>query len=582
MQLENFVLFIDEFPADYQLILFLRNIARVIGLPVVLAATNAKIGNMVGTSAAFGSREETAKPWVKLITKLPEANPVFLAQFCEFKYGERVITLESILSESESESESESNIVSVNFNVQNLMSFLRIICSQNEMARIEILFKFLFDQAKTCLPGIIFLIFQNLDRIIKDSVAEGTGRGTNSSDDLPRRMWKKICELIYKEVHVRKKSMDNLKSFFLSGYIMSGHEEKASLYPALNENFRAATVDSHFFYLGTRNTPAIQDLVLLNNNLRVGTATNDNIEILENPADDWKLHSYFSRFDEDIFIHFAAWGPAIYENSTFHGICFKYNYSLAFAIEKLSTTDFFVISKALKNNFKAQETLVTWAIGNASHLNVYGETGGVQFIREFAGHLQRINECDLLHPRDMLNENDIPPRFISLLERLSVPYCVENPLNDMNPNFLSLISNFMNIGHLTRCFDKESTDIQFPILFDGIFKKASTECKYRDAATSVKFFSKYTKKAILKKSPFTMFVTNHVSNNFHFSRLPRDVCAALGIPHFNSYPSFKLNHYLISRSEEEINQLVVTTLYEHESADGCAVIVTTNLCLPKV
>lgn len=133
VQLKKFVLFIDEFPADYEFILFLRNVGRVIRLPVVLAATNAKIGNMVGTDVSFGSREESSKPWVKLITKLPRANPIFLAKFTEFNCENRIVTLENFLS----------IISNDNFivNVESLMSFLRINCSESELFRIEIIFK---------------------------------------------------------------------------------------------------------------------------------------------------------------------------------------------------------------------------------------------------------------------------------------------------------------------------------------------------------------------------------------------------------------------------------------------------------
>lgn len=170
-------MFIDEFPSDHELILYLRNVARTICLPVVLAATNAKIGNMVGTNKRFGSRGEKAEPWVKLITKLPEANPFSLAKFCEFKCGEIVFTLENFLS-------GDSDIV----DVERLMEFMRINCSTNDLNGIKNLFKLLFSQAKTCLPGIIFLIFQNLDEIFQKSVEAESA--TNFSD----RIWKNICD----------------------------------------------------------------------------------------------------------------------------------------------------------------------------------------------------------------------------------------------------------------------------------------------------------------------------------------------------------------------------------------------------
>ena len=568
-KLKKFVLFIDEFPVDYELILYMRNIARVIGLPIVLAATNAKIGNMVGTSVAFASREESAKPWVKLITKLPRANPVFLARFIEFKFDNRITTLENYLSIS------SNNIVS--FNIESLMSDLRISCSPNELARIKILFKLLFDQAKTCLPGIIFLILQNLDRIIKESASERIICATNSSD-LPSIMWKNISELIYNEIHLRKSSMSEIKSYFASGYIMSAHEE-ISLKPDLNENFRAATIDSHFFYLGSRTTPAIEDLSQIKNSLIIDTTNTQN---------DWKCHSYFSRFDEDIFIHLAAWGPSTYDISKLSGICYKENYSLAYIIEKCFTTDFFSNIYALKNNFKAQETLVMWAIGNASHSNIYGKTGGLDFLREFAGHLQSIKELDYLFPRDLLDISDMPPKLIDFLKLLVVPYCVENPLDDMDPVFVSSIPNFMNIGHYTRCCDNNSTDIKFPIYFDGIAYDAFAECKYRNEETDIDLISEYTKKSVKNKLPLTIFVTNHVSEKLlipdYFSGLPQNVCDNLGISRLRSksIPSFKLNYYLISHSETITNQLTVTTLYEHQSANGCVLIITTNLRLPKV
>ena len=72
-QLLNFVLFLDEFPDNdnFSYVLFLRNLARVIGIPCVLAATNSNVANLVGISENFASRQEPIQPWVKLITKLP-------------------------------------------------------------------------------------------------------------------------------------------------------------------------------------------------------------------------------------------------------------------------------------------------------------------------------------------------------------------------------------------------------------------------------------------------------------------------------------------------------------------------------
>lgn len=565
--MKNFVFFIDEFPNDFQLILFLRNIARAIRLPVVLAATNAKIANMVGTSAAFGSRRDSAQPWVKLITKLPGADPLIMAKFCEFKCNERILTLDSFLSDGSD----------FDVDVDSLMKFLVINCNENEIRGIKILFKLLFNQAKTCLPGIILVIFQNLNKILIDSAtaiaAAITTAEIGGSINIVFHVWKNICNLIYKEVRVRKVSMVNIKSFFSSGYIISAHEE-TNLMPEMNEAFHAASIDSHFFRLGTRNTPEILEFSL------------SGINLYQN-SHKWKCHSYFSRFDEDIFVHFAAWGPAFYENLNSCGICCSSKFSLARVIEDAVRTDYFSNSNALKNNYKAQETLALWAISNASHSNVFGRTGGIQFLLEFAGHLQSVSESDQLYPRDLLSLTDIPSKLIGFLELLSIPYCIENSLNEMDSNFVSLISNFMEIGHLYRCSDKDSIDINFPIRFNGIAYKASVECKYQDAPTNIALVSKYTQKSVLNQIPLSIFVTNHVASNFlipnYFSNLSQEDCEALGISKFNSDSIFKLNHYLVTLANNAIpKKLIVNTLFEHDFAQGCVIIITTNLFIPKI
>ena len=198
-ELLDYVLFIDEFPSNFELICFLRNIARVTGLPCVLAATNSKIANMIDTSIQSSSRRELFKPWVKIISKLPCSEPYFLAKFSSFEFNGVVRTLESF-------------IVDGTVDVESLFGFLNIShCS----LKTKELFKLLFGQAKTCLPGILYYIFANLNFVFNDS----NRAAADSIDEtlFDRQVWVNICKLIYKEVRNRK-NLIHSHSMFASCY----------------------------------------------------------------------------------------------------------------------------------------------------------------------------------------------------------------------------------------------------------------------------------------------------------------------------------------------------------------------------
>ena len=583
-QLLNFVLFLDEFPDNdnFSYVLFLRNLARVIGIPCVLAATNSNVANLVGISENFASRQEPIQPWVKLITKLPLADPFFLADFCLFECNDEVRPLSSF-------------IVDGNVDVTNLFLFLRII--NHVPVKICSLFKLILNQGKTCLPGILFFIFQNLDKIFKDSASQ-----MNSSDlSFDQLVWNNICKTIYFEIRGRK-NIDSIKAIFAGCYIMSNHI--SSFDNDFTTEYRIEFIDKHFYHLGTPNTPAMQSMVVFNNALYF-----ENEDVVLTDGENWRCHSYFSKFHEDIFLHIASWGQISRQQLPFgntqaknYGICYDKKITLAQNLQQMNIPEVFRNKFALKNNFKGQETLICWAVGNASHFDISGKTKGLDFLREFSGHIQSFKTLSKISnscfPREFLCMSDISAKLMTFLNCFTVPYCVQTPLTEMNisdPNFNSFLSNFMEIGYFFRCADKEIFDLSFKINFNGELCDASAESKYDDDPTDMQTIMNYSLKSIKKKTKLTLFISSNLSKELkvpYSSTLLKNQCQCLGITYNRNVDTanclasnFKLNYYSICISPDglDVNQLRINNLFEHnDDPDGIFLIIETNVLLPKV
>lgn len=569
------VLFVDEFPSNADLIFFLRNISRVTGLPCVLAATNSSIGNMIGTSTRSSSRQELFRPWVKIISKLPSSEPLFLAKFCSFEFGGVVRTLESFI---------------INDGTVNVASLFRFLNISHSSVKTKELFKLLFEQGKTCLPGILYLIFANLNSIFKNSNLQAANSTNETVFDC--QVWINICKNIYKEARNRK-NLDHPHSMFASCYIMScGISCLDSLF---NPEFRTDFIDKHFYRLGTANTPAIEPLTISNNMLYVDLGTND-VLTTTTEINKWRCNSYFPKFHEDVFVHIVAWGNIIDlsdqgQNQLDLGIFDTKKKSLAQLLEESNITTIFSNASALKNNFLAQETLICWAVGNASHYDISGNTAGLEFVRQFSGHIQSIPVNFSYFPRELLCSTDISLLFSRFLNRITVPYGVESPLDE---SFVKSLSNYMDIGQFYRCKDKEGFDLRFPIRFDGITCEALAECKYHEGETDLFEVMKYSSRSINNNTRLTLLITSNLNvkmKNYYRGMLS-DQCSNLGIPYHRSNdrnpatpPKFKLNHYSICFVSDEpigINKLRINTLFEHENPDGIFIILETNFSIPKV
>ena len=573
----NFVLFLDDFPANFSYGFFLKKLACVVGIPCVLAATNSNIANFVRISENSASRHEPFQPWVKLITKLPPADPFFLAEFCLFEHNGEVRPLSSF-------------IVNGIVDVPNLFAFLRIINHNHVPNKINSLFKLILDQGKTCLPGILFFIFQNLDKIFKDSASE-----MNSSDlDFDKLVWRNICKTLYFEIRGRKE-IDSIKSIFAGCYIMSSHI--SCFDDDFTTEFRIEFIDKHFYHLGTPNTAAIQSMVVFNDNLYF-----ENEDISRTTSDNWRCRSYFSKFNEDIFLHIASWGQIspLQLPGQSYGICYDKKTTLAQNLEQMNFPEVFKNLFALKKNFKAQETLICWAVGNASHFDITGKTTGLDFLREFSGHIQSFktlskiaNSC---FPREFLCMSDVSAKLMNFLNCFTVPYCVQTPLTEMNlsdPNFIGLLSNFMEIEYFFRCADKEGFDLSFKINFSGELCDASAECKYEEKPSDLQTIMDYSKKSIRKKTKLTLFIASNLREELkvpYSSTLFLNQCQCLGITYNRNVneatgPDFKLNHYSLCISPDglDANKLRINNLFEHhEDPDGIFLIIETNFLLPKV
>ena len=211
--LEKYFIFMDEFKEDGGLVMF-RNICRYLKVPCLVASTNPRLVNLIGTSPLSSSREDLAAIWCTVFPKLSYLTEEEVGKFFREEIDcKRFIELARNAS----------------------------VCEEERMRRLLEFFK---DQAMNSRPGVSLFLFDALRDIYR------------SLKDLKRlnadKLFQNVIEKMISMIAPRKKNaFDNIEGIKANAYLMSGNAFDPK-YSAAVRNPRTTEsywVNGHFFYL---------------------------------------------------------------------------------------------------------------------------------------------------------------------------------------------------------------------------------------------------------------------------------------------------------------------------------------------
>ena len=540
--LPNPIIFIDEYdPTNILPIKYLRNLSRALGLPCVLASTNSRVSNMLGkTKKTSSSMAETKEVWVYAIRKLPKANILGILQRLSLdgvdyqNYIDKASNDEYYVPK---RTEELLEHFQVNFNPQSIKQFKK-------------LFMFLLKQSQTCLQGVSFYSLQRFINALKS--LEGKELDCNL-------IWESICSKMNRMFIARKPPAFSIDGAFYSLYAFSltSTTDLTTGVMNLNEGDAEISINSHFYYFGSRSG---EEIVTLSNNAEGAICKPNN--------DPYMMKSHFSSVSDDFLTHSSLWFSPQEDGVSIASIVENFMES------KLNLKN----HNAKKNDSNTQEFMVTFSISNASHRSFNGHTSGINFftllIKNLMVFVPKYPGLD-----DLLKST--PPSLSNFLERVSVPYLVPN----LTPELQSDLQGIVRIGECRRCSDNEGVDVAFTIFIDNVEVVTSyVECKYVDNTSNNNHDHKhYISKAKALKCPFFILVTYKLESQFKVSGSMNPLQSRTSernskIP---ILPQFLINVYSIFFNDTERQSMTFVANREYENPNGIFLIIETNFSVEK-
>lgn len=377
--------------------------------------------------------------------------------------------------------------------------------------------------------------------------------------------------------------------------------------PKLCEGSASLAINKHYYYFGSRSTR--NDPIILK-------IAKD--RIYEEGVGLFKTKSYFSSFCEDVLIHVALW-------SLLNSESLDQQITVAQVVKSFYDREFKWINvNDIANDYRPQEYLANAAIAHASHQNIYGETDGVTFLKEFAIQVQIVPEPYGTQLRNMIP--DCPEKLNAFLMGLKIPYFIpQKPVDPSDPDMgaIKALKGLMKIGQSCRLNNKDGFDVAFDLNESGLVQ-GRIECKNLQNTVAKGFVKKYVIRAMEKRVPLTFFLIRKAAPSLRSKELfggfkeanvePRTLTGdkitdslpliqlpiesiknpresetsfdASGEYSFSDliaaeafqdpdFGDFRINVYSLVR-EENYDNLVFKTLYEDPSAQGHFVIIESN------
>lgn len=512
------MIFIDELPhindntvpmakAACIKIQFLRNLCRLVKLPANLSGTNSKVNNLIGNGTVAGSRlgERETKPWVQVTVKSTKSSVKSFASLIKYKDHRSVDRSFGRVVSQPGYSVNYPLLISDLYGIQETPS------PTNDYLHVGKLIKFIIEQSKTSLSGIIPLIMKKLFQVLPT---------TSNSKELWRNLWQKVVD----DIRIRKPSLNTAEGLLACAHILtmpSVLREVLEIGP-----YSASLVENHLFYYGTADETTFRLNYML-------TGLSANILKLVRVGEDGKisLHEdkcHFPEVEKDFlttFICMNIWNEAIckVERGESDSAAFTHSYpgsrrcSLASlyqeyleSFKKYRTHS----SKTIADSF-ALEILAFWSICHASHQDFCGETGGVQMFEEFVKNLQCIDsiEGNVTTYAIMKGLEALPTTLSNFLTtRVSVPFLLRYEGESM-AHVIHSVSSFIKLGKAYIPDDKIGWDVLFDLEFDGSPAVGFIECKLWARSIGYSTFYKYYKRSCMNGHPLSFLVCKNLQNS---------------------------------------------------------------------
>jgi hypothetical protein len=469
-----------------------------------------------------------------------------------------------------------------NLKVSDLLTDLKIDFDEGNKDELLKIWEFMVSQSKTCLQGSSYYSF---NFFVEKIIELYEGKTLNSS-----ALWNSIC----KEIHYVFKGRKGRAFFGNDGKYFSlrmfstnkkfSEDQIDSIISINNENIQTTeteaaimvkkSIDYHFYHFGDANSPSV---------IQFG---HDKYGLTLKKMS-YKARSHILPFEKDSFTSFALWNNDPNYNDT--NLCtvawITQNY--VNCLEGLP-----VNASAEYNDFKAQEIMTYWSIGNASHQNFNGQTRGVDFFLDFFKNIQILDS----HSLDELKELRLPKKLEYFLNTLTIPYLLpETPSND----FKSSLAGLCDFDVVYRCSNSSGMDVGFYLRRHGQYFPAFVECKYRDKPQGLSEIKSYIDTAKSENSVLTFFVAKEIHDNLKVDgkitkstklrsstllNLKADDSVAVSASK-KAKKDFKLNIYSFSftRYDERAifykrngRKLVIKIIEEHDNPDGVFIVLETN------
>jgi hypothetical protein len=456
-------------------------------------------------------------------------------------------------------------------------------------------------QSKTCLQGSSYYSF---NFFVKEIIKSYEGKTLNSS-----ALWNSICKEIHNTFKGRKEKaffendgkyfslrMFSTNKKFSEDQIKSRRSNNIADMQTTETEAETETeaaimvkksIDYHFYHFGDANSPSV---IQFGHNKYGLTLT----------GEPYQLRSHFLPFIKDSFTSFALWDdvPRSRSHSNLKFTIASITQKYVNCLEGLP-----VNASAESNNFRAQEVMTYWSIGNASHQNFNGKTRGVEFFLDFFKNIQILDS----HSLDELKGLRLPEKLESFLNTLTIPYLLpEAPSND----FKSSLAGLCDFDVVYRCSNLLKMDAGFYLRRHGQSCPAFVECKYRDKPQGLSEIKPYINTAKSENSVLTFFVAKKIHDNLKVDgkvaksahvrpttlrsstllNLKADDSVA-GPASKKAKKDFKLNIYSLfftCRDEKAIiysgngNNLSIKIIEEHDNPDGVFIVLETNFNVWKV
>lgn len=482
------IVFIDEINTlSMSKIKLLRNLCRILGLPSVLASTNAKVNNLLNVTSASAPKDNDI--WVHAIRSLPQANLTAIFQSLEWCQ----------LTDEDNE-----------LNYTGLLTLFDI--KHDEPEELENFKNLLFvmkKQSETCLQGVALIVYKAL----KEELTNQSGKPLDV-----KAIWKHVLLYLRRKLKSRKPFAFKKTGCFHSLAMMNGYqlvsEAKKQMedQPVPTSKIILETINRHFYFFGSTTDEIVIPFEY------------DGDEQLQLNGSDYETCSHFKLFSENLFLCLSIWIKVDAEKGPIEQIDYHKGLSVASIMAKYigKLRNVSTNMNVESNNSSAQECTVHSSLFYSTSKAFSSLNPGFSFLKHFIRNIQ-IDPMTLdviakknlrIKVKQFSGEIDFTlcPRLESYLAKIQIPYLLPSVI--VSREILDKLKGLCPIGKCDRLSDPEGIDIQFDLKLNGVDGKGYVECKYIDVNLGKPIVLDYIVKTKRRNSPFSMLVTSSMQNRF--------------------------------------------------------------------